>query len=395
MSTQLSKGSVAGGAPALDETEDRSIGSITERAEAADERFYYANPWKLIWWRFQRHRLALIAMVLLVLLYLSAIFAEFVSPYSPTWRSEGLQMMPPSQIHIFHEGQLHRPFLYGLAKTLDQETFKYVFTEDTSTMHPILFFVQGEEYEMLGQTVSLRLFGTGEGAPPIMLFGSDELGRDIFSRTIYGARISLSIGLFGVLISFLIGVLIGGISGYFGGTTDEIIQRIIDVLISIPLIPFWMALSAALPRTWSSTQIFLAITLILAAVNWTGLARVVRGKLLALREEDYALAAQVAGASKARIIFRHLMPGFTSHLIVSITLAIPVAILGETALSFLGLGIQPPAVSWGVLLRDAQDLVAVAQQPWRMIPALFVIGTVLLFNFVGDGLRDAADPYSA
>lgn len=396
MSTQLTESGMAGGAPAVDDAEDRSIGSIAERAEASDERFYYANPWKLVWWRFRRHRLALIALVLLVLLYLSALFADFVSPYSATWRAEGLQMMPPSSIHIFHEGQLHRPFVYGLAKTLDQETFKYIFTEDTSKPHPILFFVQGEEYDVLGMwPMNLRLFGTSEEAPPIMLFGSDELGRDIFSRTIYGSRISLSIGLFGVLISFIIGVLIGGISGYFGGTTDELIQRLIDVLISIPLIPFWMALSAALPRTWSSTQTFLAITLILAAVNWTGLARVVRGKLLALREEDYALAAQVAGASKARIIFRHLMPGFTSHLIVSITLAIPVAILGETALSFLGLGILPPAVSWGVLLKDAQDLVAVAQQPWRMIPAAFVIGTVLLFNFVGDGLRDAADPYSA
>jgi peptide/nickel transport system permease protein len=280
-------------------------------------------------------------------------------------------------------------------KTLDPETFKYVFTEDTSTPYPILFFVEGLPYKILDQyRANIHLFGTGEGAPPIMLFGSDELGRDIFSRTIYGSRVSLSISLFGVLISFLIGILIGGISGYFGGTTDEVVQRIIDVIISIPLIPFWMALSAALPRTWSSTQTFLAITLILAAVTWTSLARVVRGKLLALREEEYALAAVVAGASKARIIFRHLMPGFTSHLIVAVTLAIPIAILGETALSFLGLGIQPPAVSWGVLLKDAQDLVAVAQQPWRMIPALFVIGTVLLFNFVGDGLRDAADPYS-
>jgi peptide/nickel transport system permease protein len=387
---------VTGSAPFLDEAEDRSLGSLDERLEAADERFYYANPWQLILWRFRRHRLAMLSLVLLVLLYLGAIFAEFVSPYSATWRAQGLQMMPPTSIHIFHEGSLHRPFVYGLEKTLDQETFKYVFTEDASAPYPILFFTQGEEYKMWGLwPMRIHLFGTGEGAPPIMLFGSDELGRDIFSRTIYGSRISLSIGLFGVLISFLLGVMIGGVSGYFGGTTDEVIQRLIDVLISIPLIPFWMALSAALPRTWDATQTFFAITLILAAVGWTGLARVVRGKLLALREEDYALAAQVAGASKSRIIFRHLMPGFTSHLIVSITLAIPVAILGETALSFLGLGIQPPAVSWGVLLKDAQDLVAVAQQPWRLIPALFVIGTVLLFNFVGDGLRDAADPYSA
>ncbi|MBE2237985.1 MAG: ABC transporter permease [Caldilineaceae bacterium] len=399
MSTQISersKSSVTGSAPFLDEAEDRSLGSLDERLEAADERFYYANPWQLILWRFRRHRLAMLSLVLLVLLYLGAIFAEFVSPYSATWRAQGLQMMPPTSIHIFHEGSLHRPFVYGLEKTLDQETFKYVFTEDASAPYPILFFTQGEEYKMWGLwPMRIHLFGTGEGAPPIMLFGSDELGRDIFSRTIYGSRISLSIGLFGVLISFLLGVMIGGVSGYFGGTTDEVIQRLIDVLISIPLIPFWMALSAALPRTWDATQTFFAITLILAAVGWTGLARVVRGKLLALREEDYALAAQVAGASKSRIIFRHLMPGFTSHLIVSITLAIPVAILGETALSFLGLGIQPPAVSWGVLLKDAQDLVAVAQQPWRLIPALFVIGTVLLFNFVGDGLRDAADPYSA
>ncbi len=400
MSSQLSKrteGGGTGGTPLVDEMEGRSIGAVDERLEAADERFYYANPWKLIMWRFRRHRLAMISLAVLGVLYLGAVFAEFVSPYTATWRAEGLQMMPPTKIHIFHEGALHRPFVYGLGKTLDQETFKYVFTEDTSTPYPILFFTQGVEYKIWGQwPMNIHLFATtGEGAPPVMLFGSDQLGRDIFSRTIYGSRISLSIGLFGVLISFLIGVAIGGISGYFGGTTDEIIQRFIDVIISIPLIPFWMALSAALPRTWTSTQTFLAITLILAAVTWTGLARVVRGKLLALREEDYALAAQVAGASKTRIIFRHLMPGFTSHLIVSITLAIPVAILGETALSFLGLGIQPPAVSWGVLLQDGQDLVAVAQQPWRLIPAIFVIGTVLLFNFVGDGLRDAADPYSA
>jgi peptide/nickel transport system permease protein len=403
MSTQISKpteqrigsDSLPANSTLVDALEDLSIGAIEERLEAASERFYYASQWQLILWRFRRHRLAVLSLVLLIVLYGLATFAEFFSPYLATSRFTGLQMMPPTRIHIFHEGKLHRPFIYAPQRSLDPETFRYIFVEDTSTPYPILFFIQGEEYKLWGLwSANLRLFGTGPDAPPIMLFGSDPLGRDIFSRTIYGARISLTIGLLGVAISFLIGVIIGGISGYFGGTIDEVIQRLIDVIISIPLIPFWMALSAALPRNWTTVQTFFAITLILAAVNWTGLARVVRGKLLALREEDYALAAQVAGASKPRIIFRHLLPGFTSHLIVSITLSIPVAILGETALSFLGLGIQAPAVSWGVLLQDAQDLMVVAQQPWRLIPAVFVIGAVLLFNFVGDGLRDAADPYS-
>ncbi len=372
--------------------EDTSIAHVDERS--SDERFYYATQWQLIRWRFQRHRLAMISLILLVALYLTAAFAEFASPYTAQERFDGYQQSPPTKIHFSDEGGFQRPFIYGRTKVLDKKTFKYIFTEDPNQKVPIRFFVQGTEYKLWGLgKPKLHLFGTNE-TTPLLLFGADELGRDIFSRTIYGSRISLSIGLVGVALSFLIGVTLGGISGYFGGAVDEVIQRIIDFIISIPAIPFWLALAAALPRDLSVTKTYFFITIILSLISWPGLARVVRGKLLALREEDYALAAQAAGASEGRIIFRHLLPGFTSHLIVSLTLAVPGSILGETALSYLGLGMQPPAVSWGVLLRDAQDLVAIAQQPWRLIPALFVITAVLLFNFVGDGLRDAADPYS-
>jgi len=369
---------------------------VEEELDLKSERFYYAKQWELIWWRFRRHQLAMLSLVLLTLLYLIAIFPEFTAPYGAQSRFEKFQQSPPTKVHIYDEnGNLQRPFIYPLARVLDQKTFKYTYTEDTTQPYPIQLFVQGEAYKLFGRwPASLHLFGVGVDGPPMVLFGTDELGRDILSRTFYGARISLSIGLVGVMLSFFIGVLLGGISGYFGGIADEIIQRIIDFLLSIPALPFWMALAAALPRDWSVTKTYFAITVILSIIGWSGLARVVRGKLLALREEDYALAAQAAGASKPRIIFRHLLPGFTSHLIVSLTLAIPGSILGETSLSFLGLGMQPPAVSWGVLLRDAQDMVVVAQQPWRLIPGLFVIVAVLLFNFVGDGLRDAADPYT-
>jgi peptide/nickel transport system permease protein len=369
---------------------------LEDQLDAKSERFYYAKQWQLIWWRFRRHRLAMISLFLLVIFYLIAIFPGFVSPYDPQTRFEKMQQSPPSKVHIFDEtGAFHRPFVYGQKRTLDQETFKYVFSDDTSTLYPVYFFVEGDPYKILGTWESnIHLFGTGKEGPPLALFGTDELGRDILSRTFYGSTISLSIGFVGVFLSFFIGVILGGLSGYFGGVIDEIIQRLIDFLLSIPALPFWMALAAALPREWSVTKTYFAITVILSIIGWSGLARVVRGKLLALREEDYALAAQAAGASQPRIIFRHLLPGFTSHLIVSLTLSIPGSILGETTLSFLGLGMQPPAVSWGVLLRDAQDMVVVAQQPWRLIPGMFVVIAVLLFNFVGDGLRDAADPYS-
>jgi peptide/nickel transport system permease protein len=361
--------------------------------ESLKEEIYLASQWQLIWWKFRRHRLAMISMFILLLLYFCAIFCEFLSPHSITYRSEEFYDAPPTKIHFFRNGKLVRPFIYGFKKELDLETFKFKFKEDTTQMYPIYFFVRGEPYKLLGlYPTNIHLFGT-EGFP-IFPFGTDSLGRCLFSRTLYGSRISLSIGLVGVFISFLLGIVIGGISGYFGGTVDNIIQRIIELLISVPTIPFWMVLSASLPRDWPVVKTYFVITLILSIIGWCGLARVVRGKLLSLREEDFTLAARLAGASEWRIIMRHLLPSFASHLIVSITLSIPSMILGETALSFLGLGMQPPAVSWGVLLQDAQNISSVALYPWRLIPAFFVILTVLCFNFLGDGLRDAADPYA-
>lgn len=368
---------------------------VTAGGQVVDESFYYASQWELIRWRFRRHKLAMISLVLLIVLYVLAIFPSFFSPYSAATRFEKYQMAPPVRIHFFSENGWQGPYYYGFERSLNQQTFKYEFAENKENVIPIELFSRGEPYKILGLfETNIHLFGSKENGPPLMLFGADRLGRDIFSRTLIGARISLSIGLIGVFMSFALGIILGGISGYFGGLVDEVIQRIIDFLISIPQLPLWMALSAALPRDWPVLKTYFAITIILSVIGWTGLARVVRGKLLSLREEDYAMAAQAAGASERRIIFKHLLPGFTSHLIVSLTLSVPGMILAETALSFIGLGIQPPAVSWGTLLQDAQDIVAIAHQPWQLIPALFVIVTVLLFNFVGDGLRDAADPYS-
>jgi peptide/nickel transport system permease protein len=359
-----------------------------------EEKFYLASQSQLIWWKFRRHRLAMIALPLLIFLYLLAIFADFFAPYNPETRFSAYLNVPPTKIHFFSkEDGFHHPFIYNLKRELEPKSFQFTFTEDRTKRYPIRFFVRGESYKLLGLfPTNIHFFGT-EGIP-VFLFGTDKLGRCLFSRTIYGARISLSIGLVGVFLSFILGVILGGISGYFGGIVDEIVQRTIDFLMSIPGIPLWMALSASLPRNWSVVKTYFAITIILSLVGWCGLARVVRGKLLALREEDFVMAARLVGASEWRIITRHLLPSFASHLIVSITLSIPSMILGETALSFLGLGMRPPAISWGVLLQDAQEVIVVAQRPWQLLPAFFVIITVLLFNFLGDGLRDAVDPYA-
>jgi peptide/nickel transport system permease protein len=362
---------------------------------SADERFYYASQWELIRWRFGRHKMAVFSLALLVILYILAIFAEFFSPYTVDSRFEGFQQSPPSKVHWIKPTGGFGPYIFTVKRQLDQETFRFLFIEDTSQVLPIKFFVHGVPYKLWGQIPSdLHLFGVESDTQPLLLFGADRLGRDVLSRTLHGARISLSIGLVGVFISFTLGVILGGISGYFGGLVDDIIQRLIDFLLAIPGLPLWITLAAALPRDMPTLQLYFWITVMLSILGWTGLARVVRGKLLQLREEDYTLAARGAGASDWRIITRHLLPGFTSHLIVSITFNVPGMILSETALSFIGVGIQPPAVSWGTLLQDAQNLTAVAQQNWLLIPAVWVIGTVLLFNFVGDGLRDAADPYN-
>ena len=376
---------------------DMATALHTPKGKAArdkTEKYYLASQWQLIWWRFTRHKLAMIAAPVLIILYLFAIFPEFIAPYGPTTRFPDHLNAPPVKIHLIDSvGHLRWPFVYKRTQVLNIETFKREYTEDTSKAYPIKLFTRGEPYKLWGIIPgSLHLFGAGEVS--LLVFGSDRLGYDLCSRIIYGARISLTIGLVGVLISFLLGIIIGGISGFYGGMVDDIIQRVIDFINSIPTLPLWMALAAAVPRDWPVAKTYFAITLVLSIIGWCGLARVVRGKLLALREEEFALAARASGASEWRIITKHLLPSFFSYLIVSITLSVPNMIIGETTLSFLGLGMRPPAVSWGVLLQDAQQLVYVAQQPWLLIPCIFVIVTVLMYNFLGDGLRDAADPYA-
>ena len=365
-------------------------------SEGAEEKLYTASQWQLMRWRFAKHKAAVASLFLLAGLYGVAIFCEFVAPHDPLRRIIRHQLAPPQKLRFVDENGFHlRPFVYDFKSSRDPTSLRMIHEVDTTKKYPIRFLVHGDEYRFWGiWRTDLHLFGIEEQDALLILFGGDEQGRDAFSRAIYGSRISLSIGLIGVMLSLFLGILLGGISGYFGGTIDLVIQRVIELLQALPRIPLWLTLAAALPREWQGLQVYFGITIILSIIGWTGLARTVRGRFLALREEDFVLAAKLLGASELRIIFRHMVPSFISHLIAVLTLSIPGMILAETSLSFLGLGLRSPVLSWGVLLTTTQNIRTVAHAPWLFVPGAAIVVTVLAFNFAGDGLRDAADPYA-
>jgi len=381
------------------EEEIRQVQVEEEDLQKAGEKVYVAPPWKLMWWRFRKHKMAMASSAVLILFYFVALFCEFVAPYDPDQALLQFKQSPPSGIHIRDtQGQFHLPFVYQGTRAMDPQTLQITFTEDTNIRYPIQLFAHGFEYKLLGLwKTDIHLYGLPPVATDkqgVFVFGTDRLGRDMFSRVCYGARLSLSMGMVSVFLSLMLGVVLGGISGYLGGKVDVIIQRVIEFIRTIPTIPLYMTLSAALPVNWPVERVYFGITMILALVGWTYLARVVRGRFLAMREEDFVLAARLNGSSEMRIILRHMVPSFLSYIIAALTLNIPNMILAETGLSFIGLGLRAPAISWGVLLQEATNISSLMLAPWVLAPGFAVVISVLAFNFVGDGLRDATDPYA-
>ena len=364
---------------------------------AAEERVAAATQLQLTWWRFRKHKLAVASGAVVILFYLMALFADFLAVTNPHATEATRSYIPPQSIHWFDEnGAFRGPHVYALKGQRDLRTFKLAYRPDPSDRRYLVFFAEGYTWHLFGLIETNRhLIGLDRGKPEdaLYLLGTDQLGRDVWSRLMLATRTSLTIGLIGVALSLFLGVLLGGMSGLYGGMVDTVIQRMIEILRSIPTIPLWMGLAAALPNDWSVTEVYIAITIIISLIGWTELARVVRGRFLALREEDFITAAELAGASRLRIIFRHMVPSFLSHIIAAVSLALPAMIISETTLSFLGLGLRPPAISWGVLLQDAQNIQTLGIAPWLLVVAVPVIVVILAFNFLGDGLRDAADPY--
>lgn len=370
-------------------------GLITRDVDVESLRVEVASQWKLMWWKFRKHKLAMVSAAIVIVLYLLAMFSEFFAVRSGFTNNAKYALVPPQSLHLINNGKLGL-YVFGLAYTRDPASLQRIWTTDKTVIIPVGLFVKGEPYKMWGVIPGdIHLIGARNPEDPFFMFGSDRIGRDLFSRVIYSARVSLTVGLVGIALSFMLGILIGGISGLIGGALDNIIQRIIEIMISIPTLPFWLALAAMVPIDWTPLQTYFMISMILTLLSWMGLARVVRSKFLALRSEDFVLAAQLDNCSNMRLITHHMLPSFLSYIIASVTLSIPGMIIGETALSFLGLGLRPPIISWGVMLQDCQKIVAIANTPWLLAPAGAVFITVLAMNFLGDGLRDAADPYQS